>query len=260
MGFSCKISPKPIHWYMLLHLIYSWRTNNSKITRLYDWYEWYEGWKYRSAVVPMVYDYIYIDIRNIIMYKCIHSRPGVEYDNFKTSSLQLEEFWTSQEFYLLQDEWKWACLILCWIQVFDRTVNENGYGTKGSSFLLLNHIYIILYPYSQDYWYGAILKILEDHDLLLCGLVHGLRPWVSADSRGTWIDLACFILGFAVLGVYLPCRIAACSSWSGWSCFFKTVSNFRELNLPGWWFGTVFFPIQFGISSSQLTNSYFSEG
>ena len=38
------------------------------------------------------YMIIYIDIRNIIMYKCIHSRPGVEYDNFKTSSLQLEEF------------------------------------------------------------------------------------------------------------------------------------------------------------------------
>ena len=28
----------------------------------------------------------------------------------------------------------------------------------------------------------------------------------------------------------------------------------------GWWFGTCFFPIQLGMSSSQLTNSYFSEG
>jgi hypothetical protein len=29
----------------------------------------------------------------------------------------------------------------------------------------------------------------------------------------------------------------------------------------GWWFGTFFiFPILLGMSSSQLTNSYFSEG
>ena len=31
-------------------------------------------------------------------------------------------------------------------------------------------------------------------------------------------------------------------------------------HISGWWFGTLFFPIQLGMSLFQLTSSYFSEG
>ena len=44
-------------------------------------------------------------------------------------------------------------------------------------------------------------------------------------------------------------------------CCHRNDPQVRRNAISGWWFGTCFiFPLILGISSSQLTNSYFSEG
>ena len=58
--------------------------------------------------------------------------------------------------------------------------------------------------------------------------------------------------------------IAICSTYHILSCYHNIIQILSHYTIiyhitPGWWFGT-FFPIQLGMSSSQLMKSYFFRG
>ena len=109
-------------------------------------------------------------------------------------------------------------------------------------------------------WVGSCPPALRTFPLFFVGRVRcrhwGSRPFGRPPYR-KWISSSHKLVG------YFSCTRISCATR-------ESVEHFTEMGLRiwmvlkkcGWWFGTnmFYFSIQLGISSSQLTNSYFSEG